>query len=426
MSPDETIERVHRDSWAHLLGRLVAYSNRIDLAEDALADAFASAVGAWSDIAPGNPEGWLYTAAKRRIIDAIRRERTADREAYRLVEREPPEAPTTDDGIDHRLGLLWLAAHPALSPEVRPALALRFVLGVPTSRIAELFLVPLPTMAARLTRAKKRIASTGISFSLDEAGAWHDRADDVARTIMLAYTAGYFADPSPASPSSTDEAVELACLATDLVPSSASLAALAALVTLQHARRHARHAADGALITLAEQDRDRWVRTELTDGLRRFTRLEPTTGYAEQLRLMAAISAFHSVAPSYAHTDWDRIDNVYGTLHQLTDSPVVQLNRTAANLLAGRPVDPRTIDDVERALHGHHRIAIVRAEYLYSGGDRTGARAALVSALTTCPDGPEREHVIRRIDTLDRTDGRRLAIAPDPAGCKETERPDAY
>lgn len=389
------LEQVYRESWAHLLGRLVAHTGRIDLAEDALADAFTSAAHRWGSDRPANPEGWLFTIAKRRIIDAVRHEavvanhlRHYDHESLVRDDLAPPE-----DEVDDRLQLLWLATHPALATEVRPALALRFVLGVSTARIAAMFLVPEATMAARLTRAKKRIAATGMAFKLDQHGNWRARSDDVARTLLLAYTAGYYSDADGYVGTGAAESVELSRLAADLAPTSTALAALAALVTLQHARRQARTAADGSLVTLADQDRTRWVRDEVVDGLRRFSRLEPTSGFAEQLRVMAAIAAMHAVAPSFDETDWPRIDAAYVRLEALTGSPMVRVNRIAGQHLSGSQPHLHTLDD----LPDHHRVSLLRAELLDAAGDTDAADAAWHTAYDLCPEGPERRHIAARI-----------------------------
>ena len=185
-----------RDDWGRLLGRLIRSSGRPDLAEDALAEAFVQAAEQWHGRhVPANPAGWLSTTAQRRLIDAQRaevRRRTPEfRRAVASAESVAPVEPTPGDGVDDRMALLFMATHPALADDVRPALALRFVLGIPTEVIARLFLVPTPTMAARLTRAKRRLAEIGAAFRVPPPSAWPERVDDVARAIYLAFTAGY-------------------------------------------------------------------------------------------------------------------------------------------------------------------------------------------------------------------------------------------
>ena len=402
---DDALGRVYRSEWPHLLGRLVAWSGRIDLAEDALADAFSAAAGTWGDSPPTNPPGWLFRAARRRIVDAIRHEQMARGRQHLIATPDvQPAEVTSPDAVDDRLQLLWLATHPALAPEIRPALALRVVLGVPTAQIARLFLVPDATMAARLTRSKRRISKAGLRFDLEpDDTAWRDRDDDVARSLMLAFTAAYLG--GAAASDLADDTAGLTVLAADTVPGSAALAALAALVRLQHARRHARHQPDGTLVTLAAQDRSRWVRAEIVDGLRRFAAVEPTQGFAEELRLMACVAALHAVAPNAPSTDWQRIDAVYERLEQLTGSPVVRLNRAATRALAGDGAGITLLDDLDPILQHHHRVAVVRAELLYSAGDLRGARAALDAALDQCPLGPERDHIVRRRAELDALPG---------------------
>ncbi|MGC0249044.1 RNA polymerase sigma factor [Pseudactinotalea sp. Z1748] len=293
-----------------------------------------------------------------------------------------------------------MATHPALAEEVRPALALRFVLGVPTADIARLFLVPAATMAARLTRAKKRLAGSGIPFSIPDRNAWPDRLDDVARAIYLAFTAGYApgGGHDVVRAQQAGEAVRLAGLATDLMPGRPVLEALVALLRFQHARRDARVSPEGALVRLADQDRSRWRGAEIAAGLDRLTALSPTDGLAEELRLQALIAAFHATATRAADTDWAGIVRAYTRLEALAGSPIVRLNRAvavgeAAGAMAGLAILRAAADE----LPGHHRVALVRAELLHRGGQAEAARQAYLEAIDACPDGAERDHTRARL-----------------------------
>ena len=416
------LAQVHADAWGQLLGRLIRGYRRPDLAEDALAEAFAQATAQWPGAGlPANPPGWLATVAERRLLDALRRETRRQAPRFRSlmaasgpVTRWPDEeAGLPGEQVDERMPLLFMATHPALSEEVRPALALRFVLGVPTEVIATLFLVPVGTMTTRLTRAKKRLAATGVAFAVPDFQHWPHRADDVARSIYLSFTAGYAPGEDQALRMSyAGDAVRLAVLAAELMPRQVALAALAALVRLHHARREARFAADGSLVVLAAQDRSRWRADEIADGVARLTRLSPTDGYAEELRLQALIAAFHATAASAEQTDWVAIARSYRRLEQLTGSPIVRLNRAVAVGEAEGPIAGlEVLQAVGEQLPGHHRVALVRAELLLRDGRVAAARPEFEAALQGAPHGPERRHIAGRLAALDA----RPSAPSDPA-----------
>ncbi|HLS14516.1 MAG TPA: DUF6596 domain-containing protein [Beutenbergiaceae bacterium] len=406
--PPSVLEQVWRESWGRLLGQLMARYGRADLVEDALAEAFAEAAEQWSRSGtPDNPGGWIRTVAGRRVLDARRRERTARRYAHLLVDdgvRPGPDPAAGQDwgaeGVDERLPLLFMSTHPALSEEVRPALALRFVLGVPTADIARLFLVPQATMAARLTRAKARVHRSGIPFTVPARARWPERVEDVARAIYLAFTAGYA--PSGGEvvvrTAPAGEAVRLAQLAADLLPGRPVLEALAALLELQHARRDSRMDAEGRPVRLVEQDRGRWHQVEIDAGLRRLTALSPTGGLAEELRLQALIAAFHNTAARPADTDWAAIARTYARLETITDSPIVRLNRSVAvGEVSGPMAGLAVLRAASDRLPGHHRVALVRAELLRRDGQSAAAQEAYAEAIAACPAGAEREHIRGRL-----------------------------
>src|SRR5690625_4187996 len=407
--PPSVLEQVWRESWGRLLGQLMARYGRADLVEDALAEAFAEAAEQWSRSGtPDNPGGWIRTVAGRRVLDARRRERTARRYAHLLVDdgvRPGPDPAAGQDwgaeGVDERLPLLFMSTHPALSEEVRPALALRFVLGVPTAVIARLFLVPQATMAARLTRAKARLATSGIPFVVPGLQAWPERLDDVARAIYLAFTAGYAPGDEVVRIQEAGEAVRLAELAAELMPGRPVLEALAALLRLQHARRDARVGTDGGPVRLTDQDRSRWRRAEIEAGLARLTALTPTSGLAEELRLQALIAAFHATASTYADTDWAAIAPTYRRLEELTGSPIVRLNRAVAvGEVEGPMAGLALLRAAQDRLPGHHRVALARAELLRRDGQLAAAATAYDEAIATCPEGAERQHITQRRNSL--------------------------
>lgn len=349
------------------------------------------------------------------MIDALRREGTAAAKAHLLADDDVPGPEgaltrswgaegTAGEPVDERIALLFMATHPALAPEVRPALALRFVLGVPTADIARLFLVPRATMAARLTRAKQRLTRSGIPFTIPDRDRWPERVDDVARAIYLAFTAGY----APAGGGQVvavdraDDAVRLAELAAELLPGQPVLEALAALVRLQHARRDARVDASGALVRLADQDRTRWHQEDIRAGLRRLSALRPTTGLAEEYRLQALIAAFHDTAARANRTDWAAIARTYARLEHLTGSPIVRLNRAVAvGQVSGPMAGLALLRAAGDRLPGHHRVSLVRAELLRDGGELDQARDAYEQALAQCPPGAERDHIAARLAELD-------------------------
>src|SRR5262245_57477593 len=257
--PDRTIEEVFRAEWGQLLSLLVSRTRRLDLAEDALSEAFARASERWPDKGvPSNPAGWLYATAYRQVVGRLRTEAVAGRKVPLLalradwapVSHEPEELP------DERLQLILLCCHPALPAESRSALALRLVIGTPTEHIARLFLVPTATMAARLTRAKRKIVRAGIPLANPVDSELRSRLDEVTRTIYLAFTAGYTPGRGPdlLRADLAGDAVQLAALLDHLVADALQVRALRALLVLQHARRDAR-CRDGHLVTLADQDR---------------------------------------------------------------------------------------------------------------------------------------------------------------------------
>ncbi|MFI2103944.1 RNA polymerase sigma factor [Isoptericola sp. NPDC019693] len=412
------LEALMRDEWGRLLALLVARYRRLDLAEDGLADAFEAAARTWPrDGVPANGPAWLLTAARRRVLDRLRSERVLARsmpllevEADLAARAQRVMADTGEPLTDERLRLVLLCAHPRLSRETAAALSLRLVLGVPTADVARLFLRSTPTMAARLTRARKKLA--GERFALPPADEVAGRLGVAADVAYLAFTAGY----APASGDDVvraglaGEAVRLVRVLRDVRPTlggggerdgagdsvaARDLDALLALVLLQHSRRDAR-VHDGALVLLPDQDRSRWHQDEIAEALDLLTPLAaaPPTPYL----LQALVAAEHAVAPTPDATAWDRILARYDELLSLTDTPVVRLNRAVA---VAEVAGPRAgLDALAGVALPGHRLPALRAELLRRVGDPENARRAYDAALALSGSGPEHDHLRRRRDEL--------------------------
>lgn len=395
---DDVLGPAWREHWARLLALLVAQYRRLDLAEDALGDAFEAAARTWPGTGPpDNPAGWLLTAARRKALDRLRGEQVAARKLPHLAVaaalQEEAQRVMADAGEvvhDERLRLVLLCAHPALAPESAAALTLRLVLGVPTADIARLFLVPVPTMAARLTRARKRLA--GERFELPEGPALYERLGLVADIAYLAFTAGYApaSGPDVLRADLAGEAVRLVRLLRGLGPPLAELDALLALVLLQHSRRDARTGPGGELVLLADQDRSRWRADEIAEAI---DLLRPLTDApAAPYLLQALVAAEHAIARTAADTDWSRIAARYRELEELTGSPVVRLNRAVAVAEADGPLAGLALLD-GLDLPGH-RLPGVRAELLARSGRGDEAKAAYDEAVARCDNLAERRHLV--------------------------------
>lgn len=408
------LEDVFRDEWGRLLALLVAQYRRLDLAEDGLAEAFEAAARLWPEQGPPrSPAAWLLTTARRRVLDRLRAEAVAARkEPLLVVDAEVSQGAAlvmVDPGglvADERLRLVFLCAHPSLSLDAAAALSLRLVLGVSTTDIARLFLVSEPTMAARLTRAKRRLAVTGVPFAVPQGPPREQRVGTVAAVAYLAFTAGYApgsgADVTRVS--LAGEAIRLVRLLRELAPGEPAFDALLALMLLQHSRRAAREDGGGQLVLLPDQDRSLWDQGDIEEALRLLAPLVTRRlhGTAADYLLQALIAAEHAVAPTAADTRWDRIAEHYAELEALTGSPVVRLNRAVAVAEAQGPAAGlRLLDGLDERLPHSHRLPAVRAELLSRAGDTEGARTAYDRALALCGNETERALLATRRKALD-------------------------
>ncbi|HET8600964.1 MAG TPA: DUF6596 domain-containing protein [Segeticoccus sp.] len=409
----QALEQVWRDQWGRLLALLVAQYRRLDLAEDGLAEAFEAAVRTWAaDGIPTNPAAWLLTAARRRVLDRLRAEAVAARKEPLLavdaeVSQRAARVMADPGGLveDERLRLVFLCAHPALERSAASALTLRLVLGVPTEDVARLFLVSRPTMAARLTRAKRRLAASGAPFRVPSPGELPGRLATLAEVVYLAFTAGYApgSGPDVVRVAVAGEAIRLTRLLRELLPGDPVLDLLLALMLLQHSRRDARADADGLPILLPDQDRQRWHHDEISEALFVLAPYvgRPVAGREGSYLAQALIAAEHATAPTAADTRWDRIAGHYAELESLAPSPVVTLNRAVAVAEADGPrAGLSLLEGLDDRMPESHRLPAVRAELLARAGDTDGARTAYERAISLCGNDAERRHLVSRLEEL--------------------------
>jgi RNA polymerase sigma-70 factor (ECF subfamily) len=408
---DDALADVVRAEWGRLVALLLAQFRRLDLVEDALGDAVEAASRTWpTDGVPTSPAAWLVTAARRRVLDRLRTEDVARRKQPLLLvdaEHHQEGARTMADAgslvEDDVLRLVLMCAHPALAPEAASALSLRLVLGVPTADIARLFLVPEPTMAARITRAKKRIVGAGIPFAVPDAGVLPERLETVAQTAYLTFTAGYAPGTGPdlLRADQSGEAIRLVRVVLGLRPDEPALVALLALMLLQHSRRDAR-VSDGRLVLLADQDRTRWHHDDIAEATRLLARPQlagPLTPLAASYVLQARIAAEHATAPSAEETRWDRVVGLYDVLLQVAPTPSARLARAVA--VAEQHGPAAGLDALEGLeVPESHRPAAVRAELLSRAGDVDAARAAYDQAIAACRNEVETAFLVAQRDAL--------------------------
>jgi len=400
----------HRKEWAFVVAATARVAGDLDLAEECVQDAYATALHAWSrQGVPRNPGAWLTTTARRRAIDVLRRDKTLRAKLPLLIEPgEPasaPPGPGAGEGgdviPDDRLRLIFTCCHPALAREAQVALTLRLVCGLTTAEIAQAFLVSEATMAARVTRAKKKISAARIAYRVPEEAELPDRLDAVLTVVHLLYTTGHTA-PGGADLVRGDlveRAIWLARMLYQLMPDEREVRGLLALVLLTDARRATRAAPDGRLLLLAEQDRSRWDRAAIAEGAA-LVSAALRGGKPGRFALQAAIAALHAEAPSYAETDWRQIVGIYDILLLAWRSPVVALNRAVAVSLADGPAAGLgELAELERdgRLAGYRYLPAARADMLRRLGRRPEAAAAYQDALALAENDAERDYLARRL-----------------------------
>lgn len=392
----------HRREWGLVLAATVRVARDLDLAEECVQDAYAEALRVWpSTGAPASPGAWLTTVARRKAWDALRRTATHERVLPRLVVEDVPEH---HDVPDDRLRLIFTCCHPALAAEARVALTLRLLCGLTTAEVARAFLVSEPTMAARITRAKKKIAAARIPYRIPSADDLPDRIDAVLDVVRLVHTTGHTAPTGDVLVRTdlTDRALELARLLRRLLPSDARVAALLATLLFHHSREATRVDADGELVLLADQDRTRWDAAEIAEGtalVREALRGRPVSRFA----LEAAIAAVHAEADRFEDTDWREIVALYTLLRRAAPSPVVDLNRAVAVAFAvGPEAGLAELDRLaaEPALAGYGYLAASRADLLRRLGRTDEARTAYEEALHLTTNAVERRFLARRLASL--------------------------
>ncbi|HET9142252.1 RNA polymerase sigma factor [Actinophytocola sp.] len=400
------ITRVHRAEWARVVAALTRRFGDLDIAEEAAAEAFATAVERWpADGVPPNPGAWLTTTANRKAIDRIRRENKRDdkhREALMLSGDDPPEPPDTIG--DERLRLIFTCCHPALAMETRVALTLRMVGGLTVPEIARAFLVQETAMGQRITRAKAKIRAARIPYRVPAAEDLPARVSGVLAVLFLVFNEGYLAtgpDTDPVRHDLTAEAIRLTRLIRTLLPQDGEVAGLLALMLLIEARRPARVSAGGDLVPLDEQDRGAWDAALVAEG-HRLVRERLAAGVAPgRYQILAAINAVHTSARDVRDTDWSQVVALYDQLARLDPSPIIALNRAIAVAeLDGPEVALAVVDRLADDLAGYHAYHATRADLLRRLGHNGKARAAYDRAIELAGNTGETAHLTRRRDQL--------------------------
>ena len=402
-----TVDAVYRAESRRVFATLIRVLGDFDLAEEALHDAFMSAVEQWArDGVPQNPRAWLVSAGRFKAIDAMRRRARFDASLAELAERLDADArgaaePRDDEGVqDDRLRLIFTCCHPALAADARVALTLREVCGLTTEEIARAFLTAPPTLAQRIVRAKAKIKSARIPYQIPSRAELPERLETVLHVIYLVFNEGYSAS-SGGSVTRADlsgEAIRLGRLLIELLPEP-DVTGLLALMLLQESRRGARSTPEGDLVLLEDQDRTLWNREQIAEGTVLVQRAL-SSGAVGPYTIQAAIAAVHAEAPSAAATDWAQIVALYDVLVRSSPSPVVELNRAVAVAMRGGPAAGLELIDgilARGELADYHLAHAARADLCRRLGRTTDARASYERALALTQQEPERRFLERRL-----------------------------
>jgi RNA polymerase sigma factor (sigma-70 family) len=405
-----TAEAVWRIESARLIAGLARVTGDVGLAEDLAQDALVAALEQWPATGvPDNPGAWLTAVARRRHVDGMRRQAVFDRKAEQIG-RELAEAEDPMDEIefdahveDDVLRLIFTACHPVLSRDARVALTLKLVAGLSTEQVARAFLVSTPTMAARVTRAKKALGDARVPFEVPAGAELEARLASVLEVVYLIFNEGYAATSGESwtRRDLCEEAMRLGRMLAALAPDEPEVHGLVALMEIQASRIPARTGQDGAMITLLDQDRSRWDRLLITHGLESLARARSLSGseVSGPYVLQAALAACHARALIAEDTDWTRIATLYQVLASLSPSPVVELNRAVAVAMADGPAAALPIVDSladDPALQHYHLLPSVRGDLLARLGRHAEARAEFERAAAMTANAAERAHLLRR------------------------------
>ena len=404
MTASAQIETTFRQEHGRILAALISHLGDFTLAEEALQDALVDALERWEiDGVPRNPGAWLMTVARRRAIDRLRRISTQERSAVLLDPSTAQDEPEMDDSLpDDRLKLMFTCCHPTLALEAQVALTLHTLGGLSTQEVARAFLVPEPTMAQRLARARSKIRNAGIPYRVPPADLLSERLEALLVVIYLIFNEGYVATSGDTLTRRElcAEAIRLGRLLVDLMPRSAEARGLLALMLLHDSRRQARLNAAGELVLLEEQDRSRWDQAKIHEGV---AVLDEALALYDPgpYQVQAAISALHAEAPTAEATDWRQIAALYGTLARMTPSLVVEVNRAVAVAMArGAQTGLQMLLGLDGQLDDYYPYQAALADLLRRTNQPQAAAAAYQRALALCGNRAESAYLQRRHDEM--------------------------